>query len=79
MTGYHDRLTALRVVLAEQQVDGFVLTPGDEHLSEFPVPYAARLLWLTGFAGSTASVAVLTAPIRNLTSTSIQKQMEASS
>lgn len=53
------RLAALRTALASQSLDGFILTTGDEHLSEFPAAYARRLAWLTGFRGSSASVAVL--------------------
>jgi len=53
------RLAALRTALAGLSLDGFILSTGDEHLSEFPADYARRLAWLTGFKGSTASIAVL--------------------
>jgi Xaa-Pro aminopeptidase len=55
----HDRLTALRAKLSEQKLDGYILATGDEHITEFVAPYAKRLEWLTGFAGTTASIAVL--------------------
>jgi Xaa-Pro aminopeptidase len=53
------RLTALRAELARSGLDGFVLATGDEHITEFPAPYANRLAWLTGFTGSTGSAVVL--------------------
>lgn len=59
MSDHRNRLAALRDSLAALGVDGFILATGDEHLSEFTARYAGRLAWLTGFAGSTASAAVL--------------------
>jgi Xaa-Pro aminopeptidase len=59
MTSYHDRLVALREALSRQQLDGFIIATGDEHITEFVAPYAQRLAWLSGFTGSTASIAVL--------------------
>jgi Xaa-Pro aminopeptidase len=47
-----ERLAALRGVLTEQAVDGFVLPLTDEHHSEYLPPAAQRLSWLTGFTGS---------------------------
>jgi len=51
-------LSALRSNFASLDVDGFILATGDEHITEFPAPYSKRLAWLSGFTGSTASVAV---------------------
>lgn len=59
MTDHRQRLSALRSELALERLDGFILSTGDEHLTEFPAPYSQRLRWLTGFTGSTASAAVL--------------------
>jgi Xaa-Pro aminopeptidase len=59
MPDHNQRLRALRAALSEQCLDGFILATGDEHITEFPAPYAQRLAWLTGFTGSTASIAVL--------------------
>lgn len=59
MSSYHDRLIAVRAELARLGLDGFILATGDEHITEYPAPYSKRLAWLTGFSGSTASVAVL--------------------
>ncbi|VWC51137.1 peptidase M24 [Burkholderia lata] len=59
MSPSHERLITLRAELARLGLDGFILATGDEHITEFPAPYSERLAWLTGFAGSTASIAVL--------------------
>lgn len=55
---YSDRLSALRAVLVEQGLDGFVVPHADAHQNEFLPPDAERLAWLTGFNGS-AGVAVV--------------------
>ncbi|MBR2173805.1 aminopeptidase P family protein [Sphingopyxis sp.] len=55
----HSNLSALRTQLSRSGLDGFILATGDEHITEFPAPYSKRLAWLSGFSGSTASVAVL--------------------
>jgi Xaa-Pro aminopeptidase len=52
-------LTRLRAALTTASVDGFLLATGDEHLSEYPAAYAARLRWLTGFRGSSGTAIVL--------------------
>ena len=59
MQTHEPRLTALREELARQGLDGFVIPISDEHLSEYVGAYAQRLEWLTGFAGSAGSAAVL--------------------
>jgi Xaa-Pro aminopeptidase len=59
MTGITSRLPALRSVLGEMDVDGFVLLRGDEHLGEYVAPGAERLAWLTGFTGSAGMAVVL--------------------
>jgi Xaa-Pro aminopeptidase len=59
MSPHHDRMIAFRAELSRLRLDGFVLATGDEHITEFPAPYSKRLAWLTGFTGSTASIAVL--------------------
>ncbi len=55
---YPDRLAALRAVLLERGLDGFVVPHADAHQNEFLPPDAERLAWLTGFNGS-AGVAVV--------------------
>ncbi|MEO0063429.1 MAG: hypothetical protein RLZZ08_1989 [Pseudomonadota bacterium] len=59
MQTHEARLTALREEMARQGLDGFVIPISDEHLSEYVGAYAQRLEWLTGFAGSAGSAAVL--------------------
>jgi Xaa-Pro aminopeptidase len=45
--------------MALQGLDGFLVPRGDEHLSEYVPPSAARLAWLTGFTGSAGIAVVL--------------------
>ena len=59
MNTFESRLVALRKVLAEQGLDGFVVPLCDEHMSEYVGDYAKRLEWLTGFAGSAGTAVVL--------------------
>ncbi|AHI24604.1 X-Pro aminopeptidase [Komagataeibacter xylinus] len=54
-----NRPAALRAVLKQMGVDGFILPRGDEHLGEYVAPCAERLAWLTGFTGSAGMAAVL--------------------
>ncbi|MBM3485279.1 MAG: aminopeptidase P family protein [Alphaproteobacteria bacterium] len=54
-----DRLDRLRARLAADGLDGFVVPMADEHQNEFVPRRALRLGWLTGFAGSAATVVVL--------------------
>lgn len=58
MSDLQHRLTRLRDLLRSMGVDGLFLSTGDEHVTEFPAPYSRRLAWLTGFTGSTATIAV---------------------
>ena len=59
MNTHEARLVALRKVLAEQGLDGFVVPICDEHMSEYIGAYAKRLEWLTGFGGSAGTAVVL--------------------
>jgi Xaa-Pro aminopeptidase len=59
MTIHTDRLTALRALLADRNLTGFVVPLTDEHMSEYVGGYAQRLEWLTGFQGSAGSAVVL--------------------
>ena len=54
-----ERLAALRSVLAERGVEGFVLPLTDEHQSEYLPPAAQRLTWATGFTGSAGRAILL--------------------
>jgi Xaa-Pro aminopeptidase len=59
MSIFASRLAALRGQLSADGLDGFVIPISDEHMSEYVGEYAQRLEWLTGFAGSAGSAAVL--------------------
>jgi Xaa-Pro aminopeptidase len=59
MPDHHIRLAMLRAELDRAGLDGFILAVGDEHITEYPAPYARRLHWLTDFGGSAGSIAVL--------------------
>jgi Xaa-Pro aminopeptidase len=53
------RLDALRGVLKDAGVDGFLVPRADVHQGEYVAPRDARLEWLTGFSGSAGFCAVL--------------------
>ncbi len=59
MSTYEDRLSALRMQLKADRLDGFVVPICDEHMSEYVGEYAQRLAWLTGFGGSAGTAVVL--------------------
>ena len=52
------RLKALRAVMADAGLDGFLVPRADAHRGESVPPGEARLAWLTGFTGS-AGIAVV--------------------
>lgn len=54
-----ERLSALRAACVTAGVDGYLVPHGDEHQGEYAAPYAERLKWLTGFAGSAGLAVVL--------------------
>jgi len=54
-----ERLGAVRAAMAEQDLAGFLVPRGDEHLGEYVPPSGERLAWLTGFTGSAGLAAVL--------------------
>lgn len=47
-----ERVTRLREELERRNLDGFIIPRQDEFQGEYVAPYAERLRWLTGFAGS---------------------------
>ena len=53
------KLSALRVELLRQDLDGFIVPRADEHLGEYVPAAAERLAWLTGFTGSAGMAAIL--------------------
>ncbi|MBC8038464.1 MAG: aminopeptidase P family protein, partial [Rhizobiales bacterium] len=46
------RVAALRAELKKRKLSGFIIPRQDEFQGEYVAPYAERLRWLTGFAGS---------------------------
>ncbi len=54
-----DRVAALRALLAQDGLQGFVVPRADEHQGEYVPPGAERLAWLTGFTGSAGLAIVL--------------------
>jgi len=59
MTEPAGRLAALRALLADRGLDGFLVPLTDAHMSEYVGAEARRLEWLTGFDGSAGTAAVL--------------------
>ncbi|MEL6839696.1 MAG: aminopeptidase P family protein [Pseudomonadota bacterium] len=53
------RLAALRLLMAQHGVDGFLVPRADAHQGEYVADRDARLEWLTGFSGSAGFCAVL--------------------
>lgn len=54
------RLSQIREIMSQQNIDAFVLSTFDEYLGEYVSERNKRLQWLTGFTGS-AGVAVILA------------------
>lgn len=55
-----ERVGHLRGTFTAHGVDGFLVPRADEYQNEYVPPNAERLLWLTGFSGSSGMAAVLT-------------------
>ncbi len=53
------RLAALREVMAQAGVTGFLVPRADAHQGEYVAPHDDRLAWLTGFTGSAGFCIVL--------------------
>ena len=53
------RLAALRRMLKDLNLTGFLVPRADEHQGEYVPPSAERLAWLTGFTGSAGFAVVL--------------------
>jgi Xaa-Pro aminopeptidase len=59
MADYAERLSAVRAEMARQDLAGFLVPRGDEHLGEYVPASGERLAWLTGFTGSAGLAVVL--------------------
>lgn len=53
------RLGLIREIMAQQNLDAFVMSTFDEYLNEYVPERNKRLQWLTGFTGSAGAVVVL--------------------
>ncbi|MCV6596737.1 MAG: aminopeptidase P family protein [Mangrovicoccus sp.] len=53
------RIAALRDVLGDEGLKGFLIPRADQHQGEYVAPCDERLAWLTGFTGSAGFAAVL--------------------
>ena len=53
------RLSRLRKLMKEKQLDGYLLQRTDEYMNEYVPEYAERLAWITGFTGSTGQSVIL--------------------
>ncbi|MCH2547433.1 MAG: aminopeptidase P family N-terminal domain-containing protein, partial [Alphaproteobacteria bacterium] len=56
---YAKRLKAVRTMLREYAVQGFVIPVADEYQGEYPPASARRVTWLCGFTGSAGAAVVL--------------------
>lgn len=54
-----DKLTALRKILDQEKVDGFIIPRADEYQGEYVPESADRLRWITGFTGSAGFAVVM--------------------
>jgi Xaa-Pro aminopeptidase len=54
-----ERVSKLRALFDEYQIDGYIIKTGDEYLSEYTADYAKRLQYITGFTGSNATTIIL--------------------
>ena len=54
-----EELATFRQLLAERELDGFLVPVADEYQGEFIPPSAQRLRWLSGFSGSAGLAVVL--------------------
>ena len=53
------RLAKLRALLAERDLQGFIVPRSDAHQGEYVADHDARLAWLTGFTGSAGFAVIL--------------------
>ena len=53
------RVSNVRKLMAENQIDGFLVPRADEHQGEYVPESAQRLGWLTGFTGSAGAALIL--------------------
>lgn len=54
----HKRIENLRSVMAERNINAYIINGSDPHRSEYPPPRWMTRSWLTGFTGSAGTVVV---------------------
>ncbi len=53
------RVSELRELLSLYNINGYIIPPNDEYMSEYPAEYAHRLTYITGFTGSNGIAVIL--------------------
>jgi len=53
-----DRISALRKIMKEKELDAYIIPSSDPHLSEYPAEHWKSRLWISGFTGSAGTVVV---------------------
>lgn len=53
-----EKLTALRALMREQQIDAWIVPGADPHQSEYPAECWKARLWISGFTGSAGTVVI---------------------
>lgn len=54
----NNRIAALRVHIAQEQIQAFIIPSTDPHLSEYVAPHWQSREWISGFTGSAGTVVV---------------------
>ena len=54
----NNRIAALRAHIAQEQIQAFIITSTDPHLSEYVAPHWQSREWISGFTGSAGTVVV---------------------
>ncbi|GAB6012959.1 aminopeptidase P family protein [Viscerimonas tarda] len=54
----HQRIAALRKLMDDKGIHAFIIPSTDAHLSEYPASYWMSREWISGFTGSSGTVAV---------------------
>ena len=57
-TNIPERVSALREAMRQQQLDAYIITGSDPHLSEYPADRWKSREWISGFTGSAGTVVI---------------------
>ncbi|MGN1211861.1 MAG: aminopeptidase P family protein [Candidatus Cryptobacteroides sp.] len=58
MNIYHERISSLRAIMAENGWDAVLVSSSDPHSSEYPAPRWKQVEWISGFTGEAGDVVV---------------------